>query len=108
MKLLKFSKDSIPLILSGRKNSTWRLFDDKNLQVEDELMLLDKEGEMFARAVITEIREITFDELAEEDKRERGEFGNDNKMFKVFSKYYKAEVDYKTALKIIRFELLKG
>ena len=43
MKSLKFYKDSIGSILNGAKTSTWRLFDDKNLQVGDELKFINKE-----------------------------------------------------------------
>jgi hypothetical protein len=34
MKTLKFYDNLIPLILSGEKTSTWRIFDDKNLSAK--------------------------------------------------------------------------
>jgi hypothetical protein len=42
MKTLKFAANLVPLILSGEKTSTWRLFDDKDLQVGDELEFINK------------------------------------------------------------------
>lgn len=57
MKTLKFAPDLVSLVLSGDKTSTWRVFDDKNLEVGDELLFLNKEtGEEFAKALITAVR----------------------------------------------------
>jgi hypothetical protein len=39
MKIVKFRDYLVPLVLSGEKTSTWRLFDDKNLSAEDEIEL---------------------------------------------------------------------
>ena len=39
MKVLKFREYLVPLVLSGEKDSTWRLFDDKDLSVGDEIEL---------------------------------------------------------------------
>ena len=35
MKLVKFRDYLVPLVLSGEKDSTWRLFDDKGLSEGD-------------------------------------------------------------------------
>lgn len=41
----------VPLVLSGEKTSTWRLFDDKDLQKDDDLLLINKAtGDEFAKA----------------------------------------------------------
>jgi len=39
MKTVKFRDYLVPLVLSGGKTSTWRLFDDKDLSVGDEIEL---------------------------------------------------------------------
>lgn len=58
MKKLKFANNLIHLILSGEKTSTWRLFDDKSLEIKDKLDFLDSEKEKkFAEAEIIEVRE---------------------------------------------------
>lgn len=41
MKTLKFRDRLAQLVLSGEKYVTFRIFDDKDLQVGDELLLLD-------------------------------------------------------------------
>ena len=57
-KTLKFDSNLVPKILSGDKTSTWRLFDDKDLKVGDNLILIEKEtGKEFAKAVITEVED---------------------------------------------------
>ncbi len=42
MKTLNFSDKLVPLVLSGAKTATWRLFDDKNLAIGDELIFKNK------------------------------------------------------------------
>ena len=43
MKTLKFTPELCGQILTGTKTSTWRLFDDKNLTVGDELTFVNKQ-----------------------------------------------------------------
>ncbi len=108
MKTLKFHHDLVPLVLDGSKTSTWRLFDDKNLSVGDELELREfgKDG-AFARARIVDVVEKQFSELTEDDKRGHESFESDDKMYKTYSEYYSTNVSPATKLKIIRFELSK-
>jgi uncharacterized protein YhfF len=42
MKTLKFNHELAQLILAGEKTSTWRLYDDKDLSVDDEIKIIDK------------------------------------------------------------------
>ena len=44
MKTLKFKKVLSELILKGEKNTTWRLFDDKDLVAGDDITFLVKES----------------------------------------------------------------
>ena len=56
MKTLKFTSPLAKMILDGSKTTTWRLFDDKDLQSGDKLDLQNCEtGEDFAKAEILEI-----------------------------------------------------
>lgn len=58
MKTLKFKPHLVPLILSGEKDSTWRLFDDKDLKEGDELQFINsKTDDVFGIAVILSTRE---------------------------------------------------
>jgi ribonuclease HI len=42
VKTLKFNHDLAQLILKGEKTSTWRLYDDKDLSVDDSVKIVDK------------------------------------------------------------------
>ena len=42
MKTLKFNHSDAKKIEAGQKNTTWRLYDDKDLSVDDLLKIIDK------------------------------------------------------------------
>lgn len=108
MKVLKFRDNLVPLVISGYKNSTWRLFDDKDLAVGDEVELREfNANKSFAKAVVTAIAERTFKELTDEDKKGHETFSSDEEMYKTYSYYYGVRVSPDTNLKIIWFELVK-
>lgn len=107
MKRLKFYKELSKLILRGEKNTTWRIFDDKNLQVGDILQFIVTENkEEFAKAKIIEVKLKTFEELNEDDWMGHESFNSKEEMYKQYSLYYNQKVTSKTPLKIIKFELL--
>lgn len=108
MKLVKFRDNLVPLVLSGEKNSTWRLFDDKNLSVGDEIELrqFGKESS-FARARITKVIEKAFKDLGEDDKQGHEKFSNDKEMYETYTGYYNTQVEAESIVKIIWFELLE-
>lgn len=108
MKTLKFKNDLVAEILTGRKTSTWRLFDDKDLQVGDELELINKDTlEKFAEAKIIEVSEKKIKDLKEKDAVGHGNFEEPNVMLEKFRYYYGDKVDLNTAVMIIRFQLKK-
>lgn len=107
MKILKFTTHLIPLILSGQKTSTWRLFDDKNLSVGDDLEFINKEtGESFAKAKIVSIKIKTLGSLAEDDWKGHERFINEEEMYKAYRNYYGEKVNKDSELKIINFNLI--
>lgn len=68
MKTLKFIPELTQKILAGEKTSTWRLFDDKNLQVGDRLIFINKgTGDEFGEAVIKTLKVKTLGTLTDED-----------------------------------------
>ncbi len=106
MKIVKFKDYLVPLVLSGEKNSTWRLFDDKNLSVGDKLELREfGKDSSFATAIITKVIEKPFGKLTTADKEGHERFESDEQMYRTFSGYYNAEVNEETIVKIIWFEL---
>jgi hypothetical protein len=108
MKVIKFAPDLVPLILSGEKTSTWRLFDDKALRAGDIVEFCNKQTlKKFADAKLVQVIEKPLGELDEEDKRGHEIFINDEEMYSIYSGYYHYTVDRKTLVKVIHFKLLQ-
>lgn len=105
-KTLKFRKELAQLILDGKKNTTWRLFDDKELSEGDEVQLVNWDTrEVFGDAVLSSVREKKMKELTEEDFDGHEKFSSDEEMYATYRKYYGEGVGPETLVKIIRFTL---
>jgi 8-oxo-dGTP diphosphatase len=106
-KTIKFSSDLVPLVLSGEKVSTWRLWDDKDLSVGDICDMIDKgTGKRFAVGKLTRVFGKPLGELNDEDKEGHEKFISDKKMYETYSQYYGRPVDKTTSVKIIAFTLI--
>ena len=106
MKTLKFKSHLVPLILSGEKNVTWRLFDDKDLQPGDELELVNKDTlQKFGEAVISDIREKALGNITDADFNGHEKFENTEKMYETYRLFYGDRVTPETIVKIIQFKL---
>lgn len=106
---LKFSPPLVPLILSGNKISTWRLFDDKNLSVGDEVDFLEHgTGRHFATARLTRVVEKLMGELTDVDKQGHETFATDEEMYATYSGYYGTQVSVITPIKLVWFELISS
>jgi len=107
MKTLKFQHLLAEEIISGRKTTTWRLFDDKDLKIGDIIYLLYWETkEKFADAEIVSIYEKKFSEIEEKDFEGHERFENEKEMLETYKKYYGDRVDWNTIIKIIKFKLI--
>lgn len=107
MKTLKFREVLSKLVLKGEKTTTWRIFDDKNIQVGDELSLLVWETkEEFAKAKVVQVREVPFKDFADEDWDGHEKFSSDEEMYATYSGYYNQPVTENTIVKIVKFELI--
>ncbi|MEX2090588.1 MAG: ASCH domain-containing protein [Candidatus Paceibacterota bacterium] len=105
-KPLKFKHELVKEILEERKTTTWRLFDDKNLGVNDEIELIDSEnGATFGDAIITDIEEKLIKNLTEEELKNHG-YNSREDMLESHKKYYGNKVSLETLVKIIKFKLL--
>lgn len=105
MKTLKFAPELCLQILKGVKTSTWRLFDDKDLQTGDELIFLDKESlEQFGTATITTLHTRTLGTLDDSDWNGHERFNSDEEMYSTYRKYYGDKVNPDTEVKIISFD----
>lgn len=108
MKTLKFSLNLVNLVLSGKKTTTWRLWDDKDLQMGDEIFFLNSNTkEEFAKAELTKVVEKPFKDLTDDDWQGHERFQSDKEMYRSYSDYYGRGVDRTTLIKIIHFELIK-
>jgi len=108
MKTLKFRSYLVPKVLSGEKYSTWRLFDDKDIQEGDEVDLLEfVTNSHFGKAKVTKVVEKPMGELTDGDKEGHEGFESEEEMYKIYETYYKQPVGPETIVKIIWFKLKK-
>lgn len=106
IKTLKFAPHLVQKILSGEKTSTWRLFDDKDLKVGDELAFVDKAtGKGFGRATITSLKVRTLGTLTDEDWQGHERFASEDEMYVAYRSYYGDQVNKDSEVKILTFEL---
>ena len=104
MKSLKFKPELCKLILQGEKTVTWRLFDDKDLQVGDEIQFVNKETlKSFGEGAITKIVVKTLETLEEADWEGHERYSSEEEMYNIYRSYYGDNVGPETELKIIDF-----
>jgi hypothetical protein len=107
-KSLKFAPNLVPLVLSGEKDCTWRLWDDKDLKVGDEVDLIARpELKVFAKAKITSVSSKTMGKLTAEDKKGHEPFKNVEEMYDTYSDYYQREVGPDSPVTVCRFRLIE-
>jgi hypothetical protein len=106
-KRLKYAQNLVPLILSGEKVSTWRLWDDKDLSEGDVVDFIEYGTDRhFATAKLTKVTERLLGELTEEDKEGHEKYSSDEEMYATLAGFYKRTVDKNTPVKIVWFELI--
>lgn len=106
MKTLKFDDQLAQAILRGEKDSTWRLFDDKELSPGDPLRLVNKDsGEEFAQASILSVLEKPLGEVVEADFGGHERYPSLDAMIEKFRGYYGDKVTPESRIKIIRFQV---
>ena len=97
----------VPLVLSGEKTSTWRLFDDKDLAVGDELSLINRStNDEFTKAIITKTEEKKLKDLTTDDFEGHERYESNDEMYKTYKSYYGDKVNENTIVKMIDFKLL--
>lgn len=106
MKTLKFEDRLVKDILAGRKTATWRLFDDKDLQVGDKLELINSDsGGKFAEVEIVNIKEKKLGEVDEGDYDGHAKYRDRQDMLEEYRRYYGDKVNFDTMVKIIDFKV---
>lgn len=106
-KTLKFSEPLPGQVLSGEKDTTWRINDDKDICLEDKLILLRKKDlSQFGEAEVLWVKYTRFGNLTYEDKIGHEKFYSEEQMYATYSRYYNMKVTPDTELKVIKFRLL--
>jgi ribonuclease HI len=110
MKKLKFDHELAQQVLRGEKNSTWRMFDDKDLSVGDVLLLIDKVDshvpdtwKAIGIATIDRIVERRLFDISENELDGHEVFISKQEMLTTYRKYYGENVNWQTPIKIIDF-----
>lgn len=111
MKKLKLDHKLAQQVLSGEKWSTWRLFDDKDLSVNDEVELIDKvdpenpeSWRPIGVATINKVIEKRLADIEEDDMDGHGKYSSPQDAVIRFQKYYGPDVTINTPVKMIYFD----
>lgn len=108
MKTLKFIEDQIADIESGKQTTTWRLFDDKDLNVGDEIQFVNSNtANVFGYATINEIVIKRIIDLDEQDKQGHRVYENDLEILDAFRRFYGSEVTPKSIVKVVKYSFHK-
>ena len=92
------------MIQAGEKRSTFRIYDEKDLQTGDEVVFINKDtGEQFGTATLSEVREKTLGTLSDVDWEGHERFASEDEMYATYRRYYGDTVGPDTTVKIISF-----
>jgi ribonuclease HI len=111
MKKLKLDHNLAQLVLSGKKTSTWRLYDDKDLTVNDQLELVDKVDPtrpatwiVIGTARINRIIEKRLGAIQPEDYEGHEVHVSPEERLQVYRGYYGDQVNWDTPVKMVYFD----
>jgi hypothetical protein len=109
MKTLKFTPELCDKILSGEKTATWRLFDDKSLEVGDHINFVAKEtGQLFGDGTILKLKVTTFENLVPDDWVGHETYTSAEEIYTTYRGYYGSDVSRASELKIVTFDFVKN
>ena len=110
MKSLKLDHELAELVMQGKKTTTWRINDDKNLSVNDRVELIDKvdpnepkSWRIIGAATINLVSAKRLGETTPKDKSGHEAFRSDAEMYETFRRYYGPSVGPDTIVKIVHF-----
>jgi ribonuclease HI len=111
MKTLKFNHDLAEMISQGLKTSTWRLYDDKDLSVDDMIKIIDKTDpgspttwKVIGQGKVDEVVEKRLGDVTQEDMKGHEAFNSKDEMLQTYKQYYGDRVTLETPVKIINFK----
>jgi len=107
MKTLKFKSAIAKNILNGTVARTWRLFDDKQLEVDDILQLINSDdSKPFGYAKINRIVVKHIKDVTDDDMERHKIYKNIDAIINEFKGYYGNKVRPESVVKIIDFSFL--
>jgi ribonuclease HI len=107
IKTLKFKSEIVEPITSGKVYKTWRLFDDKQLEVDDILQLVNSDTKQeIGYARITKITIKHLADLDEADMRGHRQYNDIEEIVTKFKKFYGPKVNSASVVKVIEFNYL--
>lgn len=114
MKKLKLNHNLAELVRKGEKTSTWRLYDDKDISVNDELELIDKvdpkNPETWQTAGVAKVDRVIekrLGELSHDDFEGHETFASKEVLLETYRQYYGPQVTLETPVKMVHFTLQK-
>jgi ribonuclease HI len=104
MKTLKFSPQQIQSIIDGNRSTTWRLYDDKQIDVGDSVEFINSNnGQTFGYAKVNEIVIKRIYDLNKSDEQNHDTYKNEQEILDNFRKYYGPDVTVEDKVKIIKY-----
>ena len=98
------------LVVAGKSTSTWRLYDDKDLSIDDDVTLIDKVNpndrstwRPVGTAHINELIQNRLGDITAADGNNTTDLSKPEKLLKTFQLYYGPQVTLKTPIKIVHF-----
>jgi ribonuclease HI len=108
MKTLKLEHALAQKVIAGKKTSTWRLFDDKDLSVNDTVLLIDKvnpkDPSSWKAIGTAHINQVVQRRLGDASGADMDGHASREQMLATFQRYYGPDVDWDTPVKIISFQ----
>ncbi len=107
IKTLKFRSEVVEDITSGRVSKTWRLFDDKRLDVDDILQLINSDTEQFfGYGKVIKITTKHLADIDESDMEGHKRYQNAAQIIGYLTQFYGPRVEPESIVKIIEFKYL--
>ncbi len=111
MKALKLNHEFAQEVLAGKKTSTWRVNDDKDLHVNDVITLIDKVDPLkpeswhgIGVAQIDSILEKRLGEVVISDLPKGESLPDSPELLKIFQGFYGPQINLDTPVKIVNFK----
>lgn len=110
MKSLKLDHELAKLVLSGQKTSTWRIYDDKDISVDDKIELIDKVDPddqstwvYIGVATVDQVSEKRLGDIQKEDFTGHEHYQSTRQLIDTYRGYYGDAVDEQTPVKMVHF-----